>query len=511
MRLLTLVSLFVVCLLTISCARQEPTSTTAAPVAASASTVTAQVHGFVLVTAGQEQLALPDIRVALRRTGSDADVATVSTDESGLYAFTGVAPGSYRVCAIAPGYRGACTEGETAVAEADVFALDLDLVPEGRVARGRITLEDGSPCAFSAPLFDVAQHATVVAVDAAGKELGQPVRTTPTGDYLLAGLPEGDVTIRAACGPTTISAAANAPQMRLAVGRAIPADVPIVATAGGRRTTLAEPGTAVSLHADVTGATVQWKATGAAAAGLVTAGNDATWTAPSDPGVYVIYALATDGRGDYGTGRVDLAVGIDPKIAPLLQFTPAALRARVTIPTPGIPFLTKKGVGSFDQAIGYYEFIDPQQKRRSIGEWWALMGFDPNTGKGGDRAAYVNDNDLGFGRDMHCLTKGSTVACYVTNYGKPDKNPANADLAYTADPKTAGATVAMEYSPIEGLEGSGPIVKFFVYGGRFRRARRCSSARTSTAAARSSFRTSASTATAGTTGPPSRRARPSPR
>ena len=119
----------------------------------------------------------------------------------------------------------------------------------------------------------------------------------------------------------------------------------------------------------------------------------------------------------------------------------------------------------------YYDAIDPNHNRTKLGDWWNQNGFDPNTGAGGTRASYLNNNDLGFGRDMHCIQNGGNVACYVTNYGDSDQNPGNADLALTANtaapPGPGGgpiATVAMEYAPVEG-QGSTKIVKFFVFQG----------------------------------------------
>jgi hypothetical protein len=113
--------------------------------------------------------------------------------------------------------------------------------------------------------------------------------------------------------------------------------------------------------------------------------------------------------------------------------------------------------------LAYYNVIDPQSLRRTLDNWKAKNGF-PN---GEVRAAYLNRNDLGFGRDMHCRQDTSNpqdpyIACYVTNYGAPDQNPANADSAVKQDAGSRLATVAMEYRRIEGQTSS--IVKFFVYG-----------------------------------------------
>jgi len=171
------------------------------------------------------------------------------------------------------------------------------------------------------------------------------------------------------------------------------------------------------------------------------------------------------------------------------------------------PFLTfKEGfdvdfVGSDAEARAYYQQVDPQGlrtfdaagNRKALRDWWLLNGFGPNGLGDGTakvvRTAYMNNNDLGFGRDMYCLQRNPDpsgrfdVACYVTNYSKkaPDprfgvdrlvlQDPGNADLAFgnkgVPDRSLAIATVCMEYSAVESASGAAPtrVVKFFVYDG----------------------------------------------
>src|SRR5262249_121722 len=113
-------------------------------------------------------------------------------------------------------------------------------------------------------------------------------------------------------------------------------------------------------------------------------------------------------------------------------------------------------------------------------DWWTINGFDPKTGigKGEESAAYLNYNDLGFGRDMHILQQGENVAAYVTNYGDPQnlQDLLFADLAAgKVDP--SGRTVCMECSPVEGGEfAKVPVVKFYVYESRDPEAKRLTSA-----------------------------------
>lgn len=109
-------------------------------------------------------------------------------------------------------------------------------------------------------------------------------------------------------------------------------------------------------------------------------------------------------------------------------------------------------------AVDYYAATSAPA---TLGAWWTAHGFGAD-GSGGVRAAYLNHNDLGFGRDMHCLASGSNLACYVTNYGLPDQEPSNADAAEGQDPTKRGATVAMTYKASASTDKR---VQFVVYGG----------------------------------------------
>jgi hypothetical protein len=142
-------------------------------------------------------------------------------------------------------------------------------------------------------------------------------------------------------------------------------------------------------------------------------------------------------------------------------------------------FLAFKGVGDQAQADAYYAAVDPLGNRETLREWWETNGFQfPDVNGSGTldepdfaepptnavRTSYLNNNDLGSGRDMYFLKRADgTVAAYVTNYGLFNQDHGNADLAASrTDP---GATVCMEYSPVEGEPTGTRIVKFFVFAG----------------------------------------------
>lgn len=141
----------------------------------------------------------------------------------------------------------------------------------------------------------------------------------------------------------------------------------------------------------------------------------------------------------------------------------------------GRPAFLTGPAGTFNpttpDTTAYYTRLDTTgsnpASRNTLGLWWGANGFDTATGAslGGTNeanAAYTNHNDLGFGRDMHCLERsGGRLACYVTNYGLPDQSVANANAASLQTAALRGATVTMEYEPTLGVNA----VRFYVYNG----------------------------------------------
>ena len=124
------------------------------------------------------------------------------------------------------------------------------------------------------------------------------------------------------------------------------------------------------------------------------------------------------------------------------------------------PYGSYLPVDGVTTSTNYYATIDPASQKTTLGDWWTQNGFAAD-GSGGTRASYMNHNDLGFGRDMHCVGNTTDYACYVTNYGLPDQNPSNADDAVNQNPATQGATVTMEYHQTAGDTD----VSFYAYNG----------------------------------------------
>jgi hypothetical protein len=111
-------------------------------------------------------------------------------------------------------------------------------------------------------------------------------------------------------------------------------------------------------------------------------------------------------------------------------------------------------------AAAYYRAVDPFGRRTKLSDWMALAGFTVNGALiPADRyahATYVNNYDLGFGRDMFLRRDEATGSVYtfVTNYPSLEAAMKRVD---------AFATVVMEFSPPDQDPNGAKFVKFFAF------------------------------------------------
>lgn len=450
------------------------------------------VHGSLVaeLDAGHS-VDLPGFTVELRNAASGRTVATGTTDRQGRFTLPQQQQGTYRLCWTQPGWVSGCRAELIAVGREPSHLDPIAVEPRsGRNAQGqelgvlwgRVSLADGSPGIFVDPFFGVS---AVPQVSVAGK----PVLINGDGEFMLVLPVDSARRIEARFGEETVTmtgfaeagSSAKAAPIEIQSPNHRPQIASIVTLRDGKRVASVPPGAVIVVRArveDPEGDALQYRWVLAGAGNLDrTDGPVIRWTLPDLPGIHPLYLLVDDGRGGYAQGSVRVQVKRarpHPALASIAG--PAAITCQA-LPLckgcpewqgfPDSPFLTLRqypfgGIGTATGAINYYQIVDPNNLRLTLGDWWTLNSFDP-TGKGDVRASYLNHNDLGFGRDMHCRKKASgDVACYVTNYGCPDQNPANADLAAQALPENRGATVAMEYSDVEGHPGQ-RVVKFFVY------------------------------------------------
>ncbi|HEY3516885.1 MAG TPA: cadherin-like domain-containing protein [Gammaproteobacteria bacterium] len=115
----------------------------------------------------------------------------------------------------------------------------------------------------------------------------------------------------------------------------------------------------------------------------------------------------------------------------------------------------------------YYRTVDPTNTRTTLNAWLEQAGFaaDANGTLSADavngtgpfaHAVYLNNYDLGFGRDMYTRTdQYGNVYAFVGNYGTLEGAIRKVDSI---------ATVVMEYSPLGQASDPTPkFVKFFTY------------------------------------------------
>ena len=143
-----------------------------------------------------------------------------------------------------------------------------------------------------------------------------------------------------------------------------------------------------------------------------------------------------------------------------LMSLPVGATIDVSVSFPGDPnlFIDQRNIAPFDgtnaNADAYYAAIDPLGEKTTLSDWKAANGFDADGANA--VAAYFNEADLGFGREMYMRHDAQHIAYYVTNYR-------TANEAATGDP-IAIATVAMEFSP-HPINGGDPYVKFYTFNG----------------------------------------------
>jgi hypothetical protein len=471
------------------------------------------------------------------------------TDVHGIYDLLEVPAGRYQLCWEAVGWVAGCALDLLTVSD-DVEHIDVDpvgLAPDGRgVVVGRIRLGDGSGCLYSDPEFGVEQNAMVGAVDGSGNVVGGPVPANSSGVYVLAGLPPEDLRVRAVCGngsveaPVAVAAFASArvAQLDLTLNGAPVQFVAMRAQLDAEPVKSVPPGATVDLEVDAEGGNAgqlqfRWATTTGFGSIVSTGGNHAKWTAPVESGSGQIHVLVSNGGGFFDRGGIVMRVGpremglADPPDPPYAKDAVAAGMSQggkadkippyTGYPTTG-PFLTLRRNGTLANPTlhptqNYYQTVVAPSyttnncgtgARCTLGGWltengWMANGQPDPKRITEARTVFLNNNDLGYVRDMHCIsskidmTIESQQACWVTNYSLPanqevdSSNPSNfnlplapnfaklatdfknAEMMMTPNPAAAETTVTMEYrGSLRNHDGTlanngNPVVTFIAY------------------------------------------------
>jgi hypothetical protein len=187
-------------------------------------------------------------------------------------------------------------------------------------------------------------------------------------------------------------------------------------------------------------------------------------TATSDASLYVLDqndAVVAEASNGGSGAAVDLRLEY-------LELDPAFPQVTVTV---NELLIAGGGLENVDTAISYYTAIDPASEKTTLEDWLAANCIDLATADDEDsaiaHAVYVNNYDLGFGRDMYfrtesCSSNPGTVASVVINYltlenavKKIDPIIAVAMENIDADPSDSipGVATFYAFAPEQGIEG----------------------------------------------------------
>jgi hypothetical protein len=416
---------------------------------------------------------LPRFSLALTR-GSET-VQKVTTMDTGTFRFRRVAPGNYRVCWGGQQWISGCSDPfvVTAGDSASLELIEPHPADTGAMGWGQVRLADGSA-------VEATSEAKVDLLDVNGNVVAS-APLNANSEYVLPS--SGGAKLRVTGAGSVEDGAGSQTRHDLRIADHSPAIVSIKAYRDGTAVVRANGGETITLRPklvdpDKDALTYEWRVTEAGGAITTAPDGAATWQLPANAALRSAYLVVRDGKGGVARGSIALAVNA-------LNGTPAATStcpATGCQPLPltnvpplrtdstGVPKFLTKMLSDADLSTQYYDTVDRVRKRRTLGAWWELAGFNKIDGSGGTdgaghrtEVAYLNSNDLGFGRFMHFNRRGDDIYAWVTNYGCPDNEPCNAALAASPDPATAVATVCMEYAAVEGETTR--IVKFFVYDG----------------------------------------------
>jgi hypothetical protein len=487
-------------------------------------------------------ILLPGITVFVRRIDTGAVIQETRTQGDGYYEFKGLAAGRYQVCWSAPGWLSDCQLDPVLLSPHGRYVnIDLDaigIVPVGgRAIAGRVRLADGNGCRYSNTQFGIDRRASVSALDGTGHLLMGPVPANNVDEYVLAGVPPEDIHVQATCGDGVTEGEISASRT---VAGVVPLDLTfsglsrgvaaITARLGGQPVRSVPPGSVVDLAVESeVGAAgplqYRWASTPGFGGIVSSDGNRARWIAPSEPTDGQIHVLASNGRGSLAAGAIVVRVGSlelgaadppDPAYAEqvVTDGMPPAQKKEYIPPYKGYvagqavsAFLTREDNGGNTTAT-YYKvvvgnnYVAPNNcgnnARCTLGGWLMANGWnaDGTPTKAGQppcagceaRTVFLNNNDLGYVRDMHCRSKdidpqvqGTNVACWVTNYSSPNQEVPGPPFAFppvpdetrlaadfksaeAMDATKAQATVTMEYRVIAGVNNGNPVVTFIAYG-----------------------------------------------
>src|SRR6266852_493256 len=168
-----------------------------------APTDTGWVSGSVAVAVTDAKqfrsIDLPGVTVQLRRATDEQLVASAVTDRAGSYVIGPQPSGRYQLCWEAPGFVAGCSNQLVDIRGTIFYPPTLELTPPGRALFGRVMQRDGRLCNYRDRAFDVDAHAQVTVLNAAEEPVAPSVDANSDGEYVVAGVPLGHLSVRTTC------------------------------------------------------------------------------------------------------------------------------------------------------------------------------------------------------------------------------------------------------------------------------------------------------------------------
>lgn len=331
------------------------------------------VHGSVWTRVGKDvpgtqgvarRIFLPDIEVHLEDAGGTTVGPSVTSNLDGHFLLPRQPAGRYKVCWKAPGFVPGCTADFMTLDKPIVYPKPLDVTPESGVVFGRVMLKDGAPCRFLAPDFAVDAFTRVTLLDGAGATV-IAVRANSVGDYVLPKAPAGRLQVTAKCEASEAQAAATSNSLvNLTLPNSRPRVSSVVAFAtSGSAVRVAAPSDQLGLKSEIhdpDGDTLHyaWRATASGAPFTSVDATSVSWVLPSSGGLHSIYVLASDGKGGYARGRLDM-----PADGKGVLFSGTVVDASGGAPVSGASVSVNGVSAKTNPAGAFFLYVKPESSR----------------------------------------------------------------------------------------------------------------------------------------------------
>jgi hypothetical protein len=280
------------------------------------------IHGHVVVEvkdfatvaavgAGLFRMELPGASVTAKNVGTGTTSSPVPTNAHGYFQLPTLPPGTYQVCASAPGFSTACSPANVTVTNFTVvLPQEVQLQPKAAFIAGKVTLgsSSGVACFEDRPAFRTLVQAEVTLVDSNGAVVSGPAIGNGVGQYILPDIhvPQGQYKVVAACQGAKADAPFTSGPAQTLRNLIIPNRPPhllrIEATVGNQPVRLVPPGGTVTLHAvaddpDNNPLTFKWVDSNGTSLGGPA--DTVQVTVPGTPSSTAVFVEANDGRGGF--------------------------------------------------------------------------------------------------------------------------------------------------------------------------------------------------------------------